>query len=190
MEGFANTILVPTKPKLFKADHVFSSRSSPESDAAWESLITSQSYHFQSKACPRPTHPVFRSPMICPRPQPRSISSRGGNSHKSGFGPLFRHRISPIALLGLYSAAYAFPLSSNGSSSQQDMIRSAYTSALQHEQPKSMNERLESDNLQVLAPKLHISHCFDYIRQGPMCGGDRTLEWAAKPPPGEDAVHG
>jgi hypothetical protein len=190
VEGFANTILVPTKLKLFEADHVFSSRSSPESDAAWESLITSQSYHFQSKACPRLTHPVFRSPMIRPRPQPRSISFRDGNSHKSGFGPLSRHRISPIALLGLYSAAYAFPLSSNGSSSQQAMIRNAYTSVLQHEQPKSMNEGLEATISKYFAHKLHISHCFDYIRQGPMCGGDRTLEWAAKPPPGEDAVHG
>lgn len=30
----------------------------------------------------------------------------------------------------------------------------------------------------VLAPQEpHVSHCFDYIRQGIMCAGDLTLEW-------------
>jgi hypothetical protein len=33
----------------------------------------------------------------------------------------------------------------------------------------------------VLLELEHTQHCFDYLRQGIMCAGDMTVEWASKP---------
>jgi hypothetical protein len=48
---------------------------------------------------------------------------------------------------------------------------------------KAAHAHSNQDNMTKIAEE-HVGHCFDYLRQGIMCGGDMALEWPRDEPDG------
>ncbi|KAK0636389.1 hypothetical protein B0T17DRAFT_519028 [Bombardia bombarda] len=66
------------------------------------------------------------------------------------------------------------------------MMREAYYSAVQGRNSTIFAEASLTEKQRQSSRRQHIGHCFDYIRQAIMCGGDMTLEWAKEPDPGRE----
>ena len=77
------------------------------------------------------------------------------------------------------------------------MLRASYYAALNGTNPVSIQSGIEqlSEEKQAMIFHDHISHCFDYVRQGIMCAGDLAVESATEVPAAwldgvsEDLIH-